>query len=172
MNRSNDQGLGLLEQYNIMFLFCTTFFCIKLGIFSPKGIQMPLSLSFRAKRDVVGNLISSKWLLTVFKSGMGTEGFHTANGKTFDRSRGIEILFIQKIPLHSCSGIFLEVPSRFELENKGFADLRLTTWLWHQIKWSGRRDSDPRHPPWQGGTLPTELLPHNVSWGGIEPPTL
>ena len=22
-----------------------------------------------------------------------------------------------------------EVPSRFELENKGFADLRLTTWL-------------------------------------------
>ena len=28
-----------------------------------------------------------------------------------------------------------------------------------QRKWSGRRDSDPRHPPWQGGTLPTELLP-------------
>ena len=56
-----------------------------------------------------------------------------------------------------------EVPSRFELENKGFADLRLTAWLWHQIKWSGRRDSDPRHPPWQGGTLPTELLPH--IWG-------
>ena len=27
-----------------------------------------------------------------------------------------------------------EVPSRFELENKGFADLRLTTWLWHRIK--------------------------------------
>ena len=26
-------------------------------------------------------------------------------------------------------------------------------------KWSGRRDSNPRHPPWQGGTLPTELLP-------------
>ena len=24
------------------------------------------------------------------------------------------------------------MPSRFELENKGFADLRLTTWLWHQ----------------------------------------
>ena len=21
-------------------------------------------------------------------------------------------------------------------------------------KWSGRRDSDSRHPPWQGGTLP------------------
>ena len=26
-------------------------------------------------------------------------------------------------------------------------------------KWSGRRDSDSRPPPWQGGALPTELLP-------------
>ena len=50
-------------------------------------------------------------------------------------------------------GFHCEVPSRFELENKGFADLRLTTWLWHRV-WSGRRDSDSRHPPWQGGTLP------------------
>ena len=62
--------------------------------------------------------------------------------------------------------IHLEVLPRFELGNEGFADLCLTTWLWHhthlptQIRawarcvWSGRRDSDPRHPPWQGGTLP------------------
>ncbi len=28
------------------------------------------------------------------------------------------------------------------------------------INWSGRRGSDPRPPPWQGGALPTELLPH------------
>ena len=27
--------------------------------------------------------------------------------------------------------VIREVPSRFELENKGFADLRLTAWLWH-----------------------------------------
>ena len=53
-----------------------------------------------------------------------------------------------------------EVPSGFEPENKGFADLRLTAWLWHLIKGSGRRGSDPRPPPWQGGALPTELLPH------------
>ena len=63
------------------------------------------------------------------------------------------------------AGFLREVPSRFELENKGFADLRLTTWLWHRKKWSGRRDSDPRHPPWQGGTLPTELLPHECALG-------
>jgi hypothetical protein len=28
--------------------------------------------------------------------------------------------------------------------------------------WSGRRDSNPRHPPWQGGALPTELRPHLI----------
>ena len=26
--------------------------------------------------------------------------------------------------------------------------------------WSGRRDSNPRPPPWQGGALATELRPH------------
>src|SRR5271170_1982413 len=26
-------------------------------------------------------------------------------------------------------------------------------------EWSGRRDSNPRHRPWQGRTLPAELLP-------------
>ena len=26
--------------------------------------------------------------------------------------------------------------------------------------WSGRRDSNPRHPAWKAGTLPTELHPH------------
>src|ERR1051325_7123878 len=29
------------------------------------------------------------------------------------------------------------------------------------IRWSGRRDSNPRHRPWQGRTLPAELLPLN-----------
>lgn len=28
------------------------------------------------------------------------------------------------------------------------------------LKWSGRRDSNSRHPPWKGGALPTELSPH------------
>ena len=32
------------------------------------------------------------------------------------------------------AGFHLEVPSRVELENKGFADLRLTTWLWRLRK--------------------------------------
>ncbi len=29
------------------------------------------------------------------------------------------------------------------------------------LKWSGRRDSNSRRPPWQGGALPTELRPQN-----------
>lgn len=27
-------------------------------------------------------------------------------------------------------------------------------------EWSGRQDSNLRHPPWKGGALPTELRPH------------
>ena len=70
----------------------------------------------------------------------------------------------------------LEVEVGFEPTNKGFADLRLRplgystkiyksnikkkihTW-W--ILLSGKRDSNPRHQPWQGCALPTELFPHN-----------
>ena len=30
----------------------------------------------------------------------------------------------------------------------------------HRFHWSEERDSNPRQPPWQGGTLPTELSSH------------
>ena len=29
--------------------------------------------------------------------------------------------------------VLMEVPPRFELGNKGFADLCLTTWPWHHV---------------------------------------
>ncbi len=74
MNRRNDQGLGLLWNYNMLFIFCTELFCKK------KEMDVKNSLQNRLQ------------------------------------------------------GIYGEVPSRFELENKGFADLRLTTWLWHRKK--------------------------------------
>ena len=55
----------------------------------------------------------------------------------------------------------------FEPTNKGFADLRLGP-LGNAAKkesrlgrdLSGKRDSNPRHQPWQGCALPTELFPH------------
>ena len=37
--------------------------------------------------------------------------------------------------------------------DKGFADLCLTAWLC-RLNWSGKRDSNSRPPPWQGGALP------------------
>ena len=49
---------------------------------------------------------------------------------------------------------FSEAPPGIGPGNEDFADPCLTAWLWRQGKWSGRRDSDSRHPPWQGGTLP------------------
>ncbi len=42
--------------------------------------------------------------------------------------------------------------TRIRTGGKGFADLCLTTWLCRHL--SGRRDSNPRPPPWQGGVLP------------------
>ena len=60
----------------------------------------------------------------------------------------------------------MEAPSGFGPEHQDFADPCLTTWLWcHITNWSGRRDSDSRPPPCQGGALPTELLPHKVCLG-------
>ena len=66
------------------------------------------------------------------------------------------------------AGYGMEARVGIEPTNKGFADLCLTTWLPRHdfqpslgptVSWSGRRDSNPRHRPWQGRTLPTELLP-------------
>ncbi len=48
----------------------------------------------------------------------------------------------------------MEAASRFELENGGFADLCLTTWLCRHFFWSGKRDLNSRLQPWQGCTLP------------------
>ena len=64
----------------------------------------------------------------------------------------------------------MEVTTRFELVNEGFADLCLTTWPRHHMSrncfllffWSGRRGSNSLPPPWQGGALPDELRPHSV----------
>ena len=47
--------------------------------------------------------------------------------------------------------------SGFEPLNRGFADPRLNllaTPPCQQLNWSGRRDSNSRLPPWQGGVLP------------------
>ncbi len=79
----------------------------------------------------------------------------------------------------------MEAPPGFEPGNQGFADPRLTTWLWRQknsalvYDWSGKRDSNPRHSPWQGDALPlsySRIINNSalfvVEAIGIEPMTL
>ena len=69
----------------------------------------------------------------------------------------------------------MEVTTRFELVNEGFADLCLTTWPRHHMSrncfllffWSGRRGSNSLPPPWQGGALPDELRPHGGEFGFV-----
>jgi hypothetical protein len=54
--------------------------------------------------------------------------------------------------------------TRIRTGGKGFADLCLTTWLCRHLK-SGRRDSNPRPPPWQGGVLPLNYFRIHCGWG-------
>ncbi len=47
----------------------------------------------------------------------------------------------------------VEAASGFEPENNGFAGRCLTPWP-SRLRWSGKRDLNPRLRPWQGRTLP------------------
>ena len=49
----------------------------------------------------------------------------------FTRHRRISLK--KKKQVFRLAFLFLEVPPRFELGNRGFADLCLTTWLWHRV---------------------------------------
>src|SRR5690606_29787197 len=53
--------------------------------------------------------------------------------------------------------------NRTRTGDKGVADPCLTTWLCRHNFWSGRRGSNPRPPPWQGGVLPLNYF--RKSWG-------
>ena len=55
----------------------------------------------------------------------------------------------------------LEVTIGFEPMDNGVADRGLTTWLRHQISWSGLRGSNPPPSPWQGRALPNDLNPQS-----------
>ena len=63
----------------------------------------------------------------------------------------------------------LEATPRIELGNRGFADPGLTAWLCRH-KWSGKRGSNSRPPPWQGGALPLSYF-RVATRMGLEPMT-
>ena len=73
---------------------------------------------------------------------------------------------------HIHRSFFMEATSRFELENGGFADLCLTTWLCRLMLWSGRRDLNPRLQPWQGCTLPLSYSRSTKEGSTLEAPFL
>ena len=67
--------------------------------------------------------------------------------------------------------MLLEGVPGFEPGNKGFADLCLTTWLYSQIKWGDRWESNPRMSEPQSDALTTSPRPPFSLAGtvGIEP---
>ena len=66
----------------------------------------------------------------------------------------------------------MEVPPGFGPGNEGFADLCLTTWLWHQR--NGAVDETRTRDLHLGKVALYQLSYYRemVPWGGIEPPTL
>src|SRR5262249_29061832 len=69
----------------------------------------------------------------------------------------------------------MEAAPRFELGMTVLQTVALATWRCRRDgtvekrRWSGKRDSNPRRPPWQGGALPTELFPLETASYGTNP---
>ena len=85
--------------------------------------------------------------------------FYGAAGRTRTDTVSLPQDFESSASANFTTAANMEVPPGFEPGNTGFADLGLTAWLWHRLifrqkKWSGKRDSNSRHLPWQGNALP------------------
>ena len=79
------------------------------------------------------------------------------------------MLYPAELKTHNMERVVGIEPTFASLEGWSITDIR------YPHIWSGRRGSNSRHPPWQGGTLPTELLPQQnkiymVQVKGVEPP--
>ncbi len=90
---------------------------------------------------------------------------------------GVEPTLLTEHDFESCASANSATPAyygggnRIRTGGKGFADLCLTTWLCRHLLtiWSGRRDSNPRPPPWQGGVLPLNYFRILAGLAGFEP---
>ena len=72
------------------------------------------------------------------------------------RIRTGEWRFCRPLPYH------LAKPPKFSAQTPARFNSHRINSLRLDKKKSGRRDSNPRQPPWQGGALPTELLPRSL----------
>ena len=65
---------------------------------------------------------------------------------------------------------FMERVARIELAYSAWkADVLPMNYT--RILWSEKRDSNPQHPPWQGGALPIEPFPQVGADKGSRTPT-
>ena len=87
-----------------------------------------------------------------FKGSEKSAIFPTILGSFFVMRKNKFRTHMKKLRNHSFRSFFVEAPPRFELGVKVLQTSALP--LGYGAMWSGRRDSNSRHPPWQGGTLP------------------
>ncbi len=103
--------------------------------------------------------------------------FAEVAGPVIPRARNLSIRMIEQNPTserrrsrggHDAPGIYTRLSYNPVCGHKKAApaellgnDTAFDQWRWSDFEeWSGRRDSNSRHPPWQGGALPAELRPH------------
>ncbi len=103
-----------------------------------------------------------------WSSFVGDTGFEPVTSSVSGK-RATAAPIAQGIPLYytaTYSGSAMEVGTGFEpvctdLQSVA-SPLGHPTVNTEQCNASGRRDSNSRHPPWQGGALPAELRPHEL----------
>lgn len=98
--------------------------------------------------------IQRKYLLfVIWRGSIGTKGFDTQrNPKKMRKNKKPKMDFLT----------LLEATPGFEPGIRVLQTRALPLGYVAICIWSERRDSNPRHQPWQGCTLPTELLSHKL----------
>jgi hypothetical protein len=98
--------------------------------------------------------IQRKYLLfVIWRGSIGTKGFDTQrNPKKMLKNKKPKMDFLT----------LLEATPGFEPGIRVLQTRALPLGYVAICIWSERRDSNPRHQPWQGCTLPTELLSHKL----------
>ena len=126
--------LKILLYYFLYFLLLCPCSISVTGIFSfgicisvPEASRTASSSSFQAPLPVC----AAGW--PHFLYGQGRSSF-SLSASVFFPPLTRRVIFGMQKAAGNCLRLFLEVPTRFELVHRGFADLCLTTWLRHHMQ--------------------------------------